>query len=175
MYGTETVSRSEKGMERIKQISSWLKEKTYLRLYSFKRKRILSYGFYTEPHERLMGVFIFKMKSRFLFVRKWRPVRREQPAGRIWDHRIRGSSKPLGTHIFSASKAKQPCSKVAVEKETLALSRAEMLQAVTSGAELVSAEERLNQIRVIKDEKEISISVKRPSLPITESKQEPPH
>lgn len=92
-----------------------------------------------------------------MFVRKWRPVRRELTG---WAYEIIGygdHQNPWELISSALQKRNGQCLKVAVEKETLALSRAEMPQAVTNGAELVSAEERLNQIRVIKDEKEISI------------------
>ncbi|MCY7781182.1 M24 family metallopeptidase [Bacillus haynesii] len=145
-------------MERIEQISSWLKEKNISSAFIHSKENVFYLtGFYTEPHERLMGVFIFQDEEPF-FVCPQMEAGQARAAG--WAYEIIGygdHENPWELISSALQKRNGQCSKVAVEKETLALSRAEMLQAVTNGAELVSAEERLNQIRVIKDEKEISI------------------
>lgn len=46
---------------------------------------------------------------------------------------------------------------LAVEKDSISLSRAEQLKHATGGAQFVSAEETLNQFRLIKDDNEIRL------------------
>ncbi|MER2255524.1 MAG: aminopeptidase P family N-terminal domain-containing protein, partial [Priestia megaterium] len=54
--------------------------------------------------------------------------------------------------------------KVAVEKEQLLYARAEELLSLYPNAELVGAEEKLNQLRLIKDEREVEILQKAAAL-----------
>lgn len=136
MYGTETVSRSEQSMERIEQISSWLKEKNISSAFIHSKENVFYLtGFYTEPHERLMGVFIFQDEEPF-FVCPQMEAGQARAAG--WAYEIIGygdHQNPWELISSALQKRNGQCLKVAVEKETLALSRAEMLQAVTNGAE----------------------------------------
>ncbi|MFN2745982.1 M24 family metallopeptidase [Bacillus sp. z60-18] len=145
-------------MERIEQISAWLQENDISSAFIHSKENVFYLTrFYTEPHERLMGVFAFQTGEPF-FVCPLMEKNQAKAAG--WPHDIIGyedHENPWDLIAEALKKRNLKLSKVAVEKETLSLSRAEMLKAVTNGAELVSAEQKLNELRVVKDEHEIRI------------------
>ncbi|MFT0802348.1 Xaa-Pro peptidase family protein [Bacillus swezeyi] len=145
-------------MERIEKISSWLKEKDISSAFIHSKENVFYLtGFYTEPHERLMGVFAFQNEEPF-FVCPLMEKSQAEAAG--WAYDIIGyedHENPWDLIAEALKKRNLKLSKVAVEKEAISLSRAEMLKEVTNGAELVSAEMKLNELRLVKDENEVRI------------------
>ncbi|MDJ1631841.1 aminopeptidase P family N-terminal domain-containing protein [Bacillus velezensis] len=61
--------------------------------------------FYTDPHERLMGLFLFQEQEPFSFVREWKP---DKPARRVgaWYYRLRRSRRSVGADQSRAHKTK---------------------------------------------------------------------
>ncbi|WP_411803013.1 M24 family metallopeptidase [Bacillus sonorensis] len=142
----------------MEHISSWLREKDISAAFIHSKENVFYLThFYTEPHERLMGVFAFQNEEPF-FVCPLMEKSQAKEAG--WAYDIIGyedHENPWDLISAALKKRNLPLAKVAVEKEAISLSRADMLRAVTNGAELVSAEEKLNELRVVKDEQEIAI------------------
>ncbi|MDA1475769.1 M24 family metallopeptidase [Bacillus changyiensis] len=145
-------------MERIEYISSWLKEKDYQLAFIHSKENVFYLtNFYTEPHERLMGVFVFQDEEPF-FVCPQMEASQAKTAG--WTSDIIGyedHENPWELISATLKKRNLQFEKVAVEKETISLLRVDMLRTVTNGADFVSVEDKLNELRVVKDEKEISI------------------
>ncbi|WP_411810326.1 M24 family metallopeptidase [Bacillus glycinifermentans] len=152
------VCRREPDVKRIEQLSSWLKEQDISSAFIHSKENVFYLThFYTDPHERLMGVFVFQHEEPF-FVCPLMEKNQAKEAG--WAYEIIGyedHENPWDLISAALQKRGLRLAKVAVEKEAISLSRADMLKHVTNGAELVSAEEKLNELRVVKDEKEIGI------------------
>ncbi|MCY8574226.1 aminopeptidase P family N-terminal domain-containing protein, partial [Bacillus haynesii] len=104
-------------MERIEQISSWLKEKNISSAFIHSKENVFYLtGFYTEPHERLMGVFIFQDEEPF-FVCPQMEAGQARAAG--WAYEIIGygdHENPWELISSGLQKRNGQYSKVAVEK-----------------------------------------------------------
>ncbi|WLR58160.1 M24 family metallopeptidase [Guptibacillus hwajinpoensis] len=115
-------------------------------------------NFHCEPHERLLGLFVVPNQEPFL-VCPGMEVSQARDAG--WKYDIIGysdSEQPFD-FIYEALKQRgvhKPTS-ASIEKGTLAYERAEELQARYPELSYHSAELGLNQLRLIKDEKEIGV------------------
>ncbi|MBM7603626.1 Xaa-Pro dipeptidase [Metabacillus crassostreae] len=115
-------------------------------------------NFYTDPHERLMGLFLFKHNEP-MFVCPKMEINQMKAAG--WSYDIIGYSdheNPWDLIDDSLQKHNVKSFKnIAVEKEEISYSRVESIQKLVQGAEIVPAEEMLNSFRVIKDDNEIKV------------------
>lgn len=115
-------------------------------------------NFYTDPHERLMGLFLFKHNDP-IFVCPKMEINQMKASG--WSYDIIGYSDHENPWDLIDGKIRKQnlhsLKIIAVEKEEISYSRVESLQKLVPGATLVSAEEMLNSFRVIKDNKEIEI------------------
>src|SRR5690606_7433364 len=114
-------------------------------------------NFYTDPHERLLGLFVFQDEEPILICPKME-VAQAQNAG--WQYEIIGyndTDNPWQLIQRSLAKRNVTVSTLALEKEHLNVERFEQLQRLFPSATFVSAEDKLNTLRMIKDEKEISI------------------
>src|SRR5699024_8539418 len=110
------------------------------------------------PHERLMGIFVFQ-EAQPLFVLPAMEVNQLKDAG--WQYEIIGYAdheNPWKLIQSSLESKKLPKAKaVSLEKEGLSLSRSEALLRFFPEADIVSAEDKLNEMRIIKDESEIAV------------------
>lgn len=145
-------------MNRIQRVSSWLKEAGHTAAFIHTKENVFYLtGFYTEPHERLMGLFIFQEEEPF-FVCPGMEAGQARNAG--WNHEIIGYAdheNPWELIEKALKKRNISIHMLAVEKDSISLSRAEQLKHATGGAQFVSAEETLNQFRLIKDDNEIRL------------------
>ncbi|MCY8722066.1 di/tri-peptidase [Bacillus inaquosorum] len=145
-------------MNRIQRVSSWLKEAGHTAAFIHTKENVFYLtGFYTEPHERLMGLFIFQEKEPF-FVCPGMEAGQARSAG--WNHEIIGYAdheNPWELIEKALKKRNISIHTLAVEKDSISLSRAEQLKHSVGGAQFVSAEETLNQFRLIKDDNEIRL------------------
>ncbi|KKI93899.1 metallopeptidase [Bacillus sp. SA1-12] len=115
-------------------------------------------NFYTDPHERLMGLFLFKEKEPF-FICPQMEAGQVKEAG--WSYEVVG----YGDHECPWERIRatldkrdlKSIQKLAVEKEEISFSRVEHLQQIINPEKIVSVEQILNEHRVIKDEKEAAI------------------
>ncbi|WP_299092945.1 Xaa-Pro peptidase family protein [uncultured Metabacillus sp.] len=115
-------------------------------------------NFYSDPHERLMGLFLFKENEPF-FICPQMEAGQVKEAG--WNYEVVG----YGDHENPWERIQdvldkrdlKSIKKLAVEIETISYSRAENLQQIIQPEEIVSIEQILNEHRVIKDEKEAEI------------------
>ncbi|MFZ3577710.1 M24 family metallopeptidase [Virgibacillus sp. DJP39] len=145
--------------KRLETLTAWMNEKNIevAFLNSIENVFYLS-NFYTDPHERLMGIFMFRQGDP-LFVLPAMEVNQLKDSG--WAYEIVGYSdheNPWELIKTSLEKRRlKNVEEVAVEKEVLSLARSESFLNLFSEAKVVSVEGKLNEMRVVKEDSEISI------------------
>ncbi|ADC51027.1 putative Xaa-Pro dipeptidase [Alkalihalophilus pseudofirmus OF4] len=144
---------------RINQLTTWLKEeKTDVAFITSKENIFYLTNFYTDPHERLVGLFVFKGHSPIMVVPSME-VSQVQDAG--WEHQIVGykdHESPWGL-IQQLLKGRQldTVSTAAIETDVLTVARMNELLHLFPNAALLPVEDQLNSMRVVKDASEIEI------------------
>jgi Xaa-Pro dipeptidase len=142
--------------QRLVKLQTWMKESEIevSFLTSTENAFYLS-GYYTDPHERLLALVVFQEEEPFLVC----PAMEVHDAKRSgWEHEIIGYSdieNPWEMILHSINKRCNGVSKAAIEKEHMNVERYEHLTQLFPGASFVSAEEKLRQLRMIKDAKEL--------------------
>lgn len=142
--------------ERLTKLSSWLEEKEIdvAFLTSSENVFYLS-GFLSDPHERLLGIGVFPDAEPFLIC----PGMEKEDARKTgWPYEIIGYDDTVNpwdmvrTAILSRT---ANVHKTAVEKEHLNVERYEQLQKMLPNSTYVSVEERLRELRLVKDSHEV--------------------
>ncbi|WP_110112180.1 Xaa-Pro peptidase family protein [Bacillus sp. CGMCC 1.16541] len=145
--------------QRLQQVIDWLKEnkQDFSFIHSTENVFYLT-GFYTNPHERLLGLFVFP-EAEPLLVCPAMEVNQAKSAG--WEYEVLGYEDHENPwELLKESLHKRnvtTASTIAVEKELLSYARAEELLKIYSTATLVNAEEKLNELRVVKEPLEIDV------------------
>jgi Xaa-Pro dipeptidase len=145
--------------KRIEKVQVWLKENNIEAAF-FNSKENVFYlsDFLTDPHERLMGVFLFKDAAP-LFVLPSMETGQLKSAG--WNDEIIGYAdheNPWDMIKEAVSKrGLAQAGKIAIEKDVLSYSRSEAFLSLFPNAHVVNAEDKLNELRVVKDESEVAI------------------
>lgn len=144
--------------QRLQHVMNWLQttEKEAAFITSTSNVFYLS-GFYCEPNERLLGLFVFQEKEPILICPKMEEGK-ARTAG--WNYEIIGfndtdnpwemvshSIRAQGIHVHT----------LAIEKEHMNVQRYEALCSLFPTATFTAAEEKMQELRLIKDEKELSI------------------
>ncbi|WP_282033383.1 M24 family metallopeptidase [Metabacillus indicus] len=145
--------------ERLQKLGDWLNEQNTDAAFISSTENIFYLtNFYTDPHERLMGLFVFKEAEPF-FICPGMEVSQARDAGfegeiiGYADHEDPWEKVKTAIH----KRGRQNMKQAAVEKELLPFSRAEEIQKILPDAALVSAEEIMNELRLVKDEKELAV------------------
>ncbi|MFC4321076.1 M24 family metallopeptidase [Litchfieldia salsa] len=143
---------------RLEKTADWLKEKdiSFCMLTSTPNVFYLS-GFYTEPHERLLAMFVFPEEEPFL-VCPAMEISQARASG--WEYEVVGFSDtddPWELIKIALTKRNLNVSTIAIEKEHLNIERYEKLKSLYANTSFVSAEEKLHTLRMIKDEQEAAI------------------
>lgn len=144
-------------MNKIKKLTDWMKQQDIRMCFLTSTENIFYLSnFYSDPHERLLGLAIFQDDEPFLIC----PAMEKNSAKDSgWDYEIIGYSdidNPWELVEKAARKRITTFEKIAIEKEHMNVERYEELISRFSGAEFYSAEEKLRHLRMIKDEREIS-------------------
>lgn len=145
--------------ERLEAVMAWMNDEnievTFLN--STENVYYLS-NFYTDPHERLMGIFLFKTEQP-LFILPAIEVDQLKRAG--WEYEIIGYSdhEDPWKFIRDAFETRNLVNTqtVAIEKDVLTYSRSQAFLGLFPDVEIVSADDKLNEMRVVKDESEIAV------------------
>ncbi|KOO50893.1 M24 family metallopeptidase [Priestia koreensis] len=145
--------------ERLQKVTSWLQEEKHPAAFIHSTENVFYLtGFFTDPHERLMGLFVFQ-EAAPLFVCPAMEVSQARDAG--WDGDVVGyedHENPWELIEAALQTRELPeIGTVAVEKELLSYARAEELLKLYPTATLVAAEESLNELRLVKEPKEVEI------------------
>ncbi|AZB42575.1 aminopeptidase P family protein [Bacillus sp. FJAT-42376] len=152
--------------KRIEQLREWMRDESIDAAYIHSPENVYYLtNFLTDPHERLMGLFIFQEKESFFILPG-------METGQAKDAGFKEEIIGYGDHENPfdkirkafASRGMQSIQTAAIESELLSYSRAQEFLNVTGSPKLVSAEEKMNELRVIKDEKEIAIMEKAARL-----------
>lgn len=143
-------------MERINQLSQWMKETDVQVSFLTSTENVFYLSnFYSNPHERLIGVAVFQDAEPFLVCPA---MEKEDARNSGWAYEIIGYTDIENPWEFiqkAVSKRVDSVTRLGVEKEHLNVERYEELSRIFSGASFVSAEEKLRKLRMIKDEKEL--------------------
>ncbi|MBA4542685.1 MULTISPECIES: Xaa-Pro peptidase family protein [Thermoactinomyces] len=152
--------------KRIEKISAWLKRQNAdLAFIHSPHSVFYLSGFMCNPHERLMGIFVFPEANPLLVCPRLEEENARQSG---WAHQILAyddAENPwerIREQLVRCSVGEGAV--VAVEKDHLSVARAEQLQQVIPRMELCPVDEYLNELRVLKDETEIAILQKAAKL-----------
>jgi Xaa-Pro dipeptidase len=114
-------------------------------------------GFYSDPHERLLALAVFQEEEPFLVC----PAMEKHGAKSSgWDHEIIGYSDiddPWELIFQGINNRIKKVETVAIEKEHMNVERFEALLRIFPNSKMVSAEEKLRKLRMIKDHNELKI------------------
>ncbi|WP_017756104.1 M24 family metallopeptidase [Calidifontibacillus oryziterrae] len=143
---------------RLEQLSQWLKHENidFALITSTENIFYLS-KYYSNPHERIIALGVFQNDEPFLICPKME-MADAKSAG--WDFELLGYSDIENPWEFirnAIAKRTTTINTIAIEKEQLSIERGEMLQKLYPNIAFRSIEAILNQLRLIKDEAEISI------------------
>ncbi|WP_458415407.1 M24 family metallopeptidase [Schinkia sp. CFF1] len=143
---------------RIKDVSNWLKQENVSFAFITSTANIFYLSkFYTKPHERIAGVTLFQNDDPFLICPKMEMAAAKQSG---WCFEIVGyddTENPWELIQKTVQKRAIEVNTIAIEKEHLTFDRVENLQKIFHGVTFKGAEERLHELRLIKDESELSI------------------
>lgn len=144
--------------QRLETLKQWLNDENIGAAFINSTENVFYLtNFHTDPHERLMGLFVFPDAAPFVVV-PGMEARQVKDAG--WQYEVIGYSDHENPWNFIQQAIKErgvKGNKVAFEKEVLTYGRSEAFLSIFSNAEVVNAEDKLNEMRVVKDEKEIEI------------------
>lgn len=143
--------------DKLKKLSQWMKNENiaFSFLTSTESVFYLS-GFYSDPHERLLGLAVFQDEEPFLICPG---MEKEDAKNSGWTHEIIGYSdieNPWELVQKAIGKRVHNIEKIALEKEHMNVERFEKVSALYPSVSFVSAEEKLRKLRMVKDEKELS-------------------
>lgn len=113
-------------------------------------------GFYCEPHERLLGLLLFQDSEPILVCPG---MEKEDAAASGWEYDIIGYSDIDDPWQFidnAIHKRLTTIRKAAIEKEHMNVERFEAISRILPNAEFSPAEEKLRNLRMIKDSDEIA-------------------
>ncbi|WP_102345294.1 M24 family metallopeptidase [Bacillus sp. Marseille-P3661] len=151
--------------QRITKLMSWLKTEDISFSFITSTPNIYYLSqFYTTPHERIVGIGVFSNSEPFLICPKME-VDTAKESG--WKHEIVGYSDIDNPWEFIQQAVKRrniDVNAIAVEKGHLSIQRYEELLSHFPATAFTNVEPFLNQLRLIKDEKELSILRKAAEL-----------
>ncbi|MYL35341.1 M24 family metallopeptidase [Pontibacillus yanchengensis] len=144
---------------RINELTSWMEEQQIDVVFLNSTENVFYLtNFHTDPHERLMGLFIFQ-NAEPLFILPGMEKQQAIEAG--WSSEIIGYADhedPWQLAKEAIGKRKLPeVNQIAFEEEILPFRRSQALIGLFPHAQVSSAEKKLNYMRVIKDQSEIDI------------------
>jgi Xaa-Pro dipeptidase len=144
--------------KRLQLFSDWLQEQHIsLALITSSPNVFYLSGFWCDPHERLLALLVFPEGEPVLICPQMETARARQTG---WGYEIidyDDTANPwelIARHVQARNIAVE---QIAVEKSHLSLERYEQLHTYFQVHAWLNAEEKLRQLRMIKDEKEIAI------------------
>lgn len=144
---------------RIHNLKSWLLQEGIELAFIHSRENVFYLsGFDSDPHERLMGMFVFTSQEPIFILPKMEVAQLAESGfkGEMIGYRDEENPWELLQHSLQQRNALH-IRTIAIEKDSLSVSRLEQLQSLYPNASFVKVEPKLNEMRVIKDDEEISI------------------
>ncbi|MBO9130629.1 Xaa-Pro peptidase family protein [Bacillus sp. 165] len=143
--------------QRLEKLTHWLKENDIQAAFLSSTPSVFYMSqFHCEPHERLLGLFVFQEAEPLLVC----PKMEEAAAKKTWKYDILGYTDTDNTWdmIGKALQARGiKGHSIAIEKEHLNVERYEYLRSLFPEASFISAESQINELRLVKDEQELTI------------------
>lgn len=143
-------------MNKIQQLQNFLQQTNTDAAFITTPDNVFYYSnFNSDPHERLLGVVVFKEQAPFLICPKME-VPDAKAAG--WNYDVIGHSDTDNAWEVLANKIQASgvsISKMAIEKAHLTVERLEALQSFYPNATFDRLDDKINEMRVIKDETEL--------------------
>ncbi|MDP4104959.1 MAG: Xaa-Pro peptidase family protein [Bacillota bacterium] len=142
--------------QRLKKLQAWMKENDVQISFITSSENVFYLsGFYSDPHERLLALAVFQEKEPFLVC----PAMEKHGAKSSgWDNEIIGYSdidNPWELIFQGINNRMKKVETVAIEKEHMNVERFEALLKIFPNSKMVSAEEKLRKLRMIKDQNEL--------------------
>ncbi len=140
--------------ERLQQLMHWMRvENISASLITSKANVFYLSGFYTNPHERLVAILVFPNEAPVVIVPN---MEKEQVKAAGWQQEVLGYSDTDNPWDLVKKAANHSLiGRLAIEKEHLIFERVESLNNIFSKPEFVSVEEKLQELRILKDDEEI--------------------
>ncbi len=159
MMNKNSLRKEGKKMEKnIDVLEDWLKEQNASAAFITDPENIAYFtGYHSEPHERVLGLIVFKEHPPFLFT-PGLEVEDAKTSG--WKHDVYGYSDTEDPFQIIAeqiqARVKNP-TKIALEKNHITLDRFEQLSGKFSAASFVPIEHKIQMIRLVKTPNELKI------------------
>lgn len=145
-------------IKRLKGLMNWLEEENIdFAFIQTKANVFYLSNFYSEPHERLIGIFVFPKSEPIMVCPN---MERPQAKAAGWDYEIISYSDSEDPWKFIKKRLTNEHTKssvIAIEQEHISYNRAQALLNIYPNVELVSVENKLHSLRLIKDDQELSI------------------
>ncbi len=145
--------------QRIQKFTAWLQEEEIdFAFISSTANLFYLTRFYCDPHERLLGLFLFPEEEPFLVCPKMEESRAKQAGwqGAVLSYDdVENPWERIKQELQKRAVPSHP--KVAIEKQHLSFDRAEQLLSLYPKARFQGAEKKLHHLRLIKEEEEIKI------------------
>ncbi len=141
---------------RLEKLRTWMKANNVsISVMTSSENIFYLSGFYSDPHERLLCLFVFQEQESFLVC----PAMEKPAAKRSgWEEEIIGYTdvdRPWELIKAAIKKRLDKAEKIAIEKEHLNVERYEQLLNLFPNSTFISAEEKLRDLRMIKDQQEV--------------------
>ncbi|MBS4173811.1 Xaa-Pro peptidase family protein [Bacillus sp. FJAT-49736] len=144
--------------QRLQSLTEWLKTQNIDAAFITSSENVFYLsGFNSNPHERLLGVAVFQEKEPFLICPSL-DVHDAKQSG--WEYEVIGCSDTDNAWDILAKNMKDRVPNIqvlALEKENVNIERYEEIMKRFTSVSFVAAEEKLRELRLVKDEKEKSI------------------
>jgi Xaa-Pro dipeptidase len=158
-YYIQFYSLGSDGMnKRLTGLMNWLDERSYDFAFIQTKANVFYLSqFYTEPHERLVGIIVFPRSEPIMICPNMERAQAKQ-AG--WAYEIisyNDSENPWQLLEGRLKKQLSVANSIAIEKEHISYTRANALANMYPEVTLTSVEEKLYSLRLIKDDNELAI------------------
>ncbi|MEC1374031.1 Xaa-Pro peptidase family protein [Heyndrickxia oleronia] len=141
--------------QRLHELMNWLKQENIDSAFITSTENVFYLsGFRSDPHERLLGIAVFQEAEPFLICPSL-DVNDAKATG--WEYEVIGCSdtdNPWDTLEKNMKSRVTNIHTMALEKEHVIVERYEQLINRFEGTKFIAAEEKLRQLRLIKNEKE---------------------
>ncbi|MCG3089405.1 M24 family metallopeptidase [Sporosarcina cyprini] len=143
-------------MQKVKEIQQYLQQNQMDAAFITTPDNVFYLsGFHSNPHERLLGVMVFKEAEPFIIC-PLMEVPDVKAAGWSFEAVGHADTDDAWELVANAAKARgTELSTIAIEKAHLTVERMERMEEIFHGANLVRIDEQLNNMRNIKDESEL--------------------
>jgi Xaa-Pro dipeptidase len=144
--------------QRLQTLMEWLKTENIETAFVTSSENVFYLsGFYSDPHERLLGIAVFQDKEPFLICPSL-DVHDAKQSG--WEYDVIGCSDTENAWDIVSENINSRINNIrvmALEKEHLNIERYEEILKRFEGTSFIAAEEKLRELRLIKDENEKGI------------------